>query len=51
MTENEKELITLIRESDNPELALITAIDIIISYLKRHESFVKPFFVDSRELA
>ena len=33
MTINEKELITLIRESDNPEQALIIAIDIIAKFI------------------
>jgi hypothetical protein len=39
MTENEKELIKIIRENDNPEEALMTAAVIILSYLKQHESF------------
>lgn len=39
MTENEKELIKLIRENDNPEQALMTATVIILNYLKQHESF------------
>ena len=39
MTNNEIELINLIRENDNPELALITATTIIIGFLKQHESF------------
>lgn len=38
MTENEKELIKLIRENDNPEEALMTATVIILGYLKQHES-------------
>ena len=38
MTENEKELIKLIRENDNPEQALVTATVIILDYLKQHES-------------
>ena len=38
MTENEKELISLIRENDNPEQALMTATVIIIGFLKQHES-------------
>ena len=38
MTDNEKELISLIRENDNPEEALMTAAVIIIGFLKQHES-------------
>lgn len=38
MTANEKELIKLIRENDNPEQALATAVKIILIYLKQHES-------------
>ena len=40
MTENEKELIKLIRENDNPEQALMTATVIILGFLKQHESSV-----------
>lgn len=40
MTENEKELIKIIRENDNPEEALMTAAVIILGYLKQHESSV-----------
>ena len=38
MTANEIELINLIRENDNPEQALTTAVDIILLYLVQHES-------------
>ena len=38
MTENERELIKLLRENDNPEQALMTAAVIILGYLKQHES-------------
>ena len=38
MTENEKELISIIRENDNPEQALMTATVIILGFLKQHES-------------
>ena len=38
MTDNEKELIKLIRENDNPEQALMTAAVIILGFLKQHES-------------
>lgn len=39
MTKNEIELLNLIRESDDPTLALNVAIQIIIKYLEQHESF------------
>lgn len=38
MTANEQELINLIRENDNPEQALVTAVETILLYLKQHES-------------
>lgn len=38
MTDNEKELINMIRENDNPEEALMTAAVIILGFLKQHES-------------
>jgi hypothetical protein len=41
MTENELELITLIRENDNPEQALMAAAVIILGFLKQHESSVE----------
>ena len=39
MTDNEKELIRVIRENDNPEQALMTATAIILDFLKQHESY------------
>ena len=51
MTANEQELITLIRENDNPEQALATAVDTIISYLRLHGSFQEQVAVDLQELA
>ena len=42
MTDQEKELIQLIRENDNPEQALMTATVIILDFLKQHESFEEP---------
>lgn len=42
MTKNEEELLRMIRENDNPELALMTAATIILGYLKQHESSSKP---------
>ena len=41
MTENEKELIRIIRENDNPEQALMTATVIILGFLKQHGSSVE----------
>ena len=38
MTDEEKELIKIIRENDNPEQALMTAAVIILGFLKQHES-------------
>jgi hypothetical protein len=40
MSENQSELIDLIRENDCPEHALITATAIILNFLKLHESSV-----------
>ena len=42
MTNNELELIKIIRENDNPEQALLTAIDIILLSLVQHESSEAP---------
>lgn len=39
MTETELKLLSIIRENDNPEQALVTAINIIIKYLEQPESF------------
>lgn len=41
MTENQKELISVIRENDYPEQALMAAALIIIGFLKQHESSVE----------
>ena len=38
MSENNVELIRMIRENDNPEQAMMVAVTIILGYLKRHES-------------
>lgn len=37
MTNNEKELLDIIRNHDNPEQALQVAIDLIYLFLKQHE--------------
>ena len=42
MTNTEKELLTLIRENEDPEQALLTAIIIIGSVLERSLSFPAP---------
>lgn len=39
MTDNNMELIKLIRENDKPETALMAATLIILGFLKQHESF------------
>ena len=41
MSENQSELIALIRENDKPDQALMTAALIIVGYLKQHESSVE----------
>ena len=42
MTDNELKLIELIRENDNPEEAIITAVDIITSFLEQLQSSEEP---------
>lgn len=51
MTENEMELINMIREADNPGQALMTAGVIIIGFLKQLESSVAQESVVLQELA
>ena len=51
MTENEKELIRLIRENDKPKEALLTAVDIILLYLTLHESSEGQAVAGLREFA
>ena len=51
MTENERELINIIRENDNPEKALSTAIETILLYLQHRGSFQEPSVADLREFA
>lgn len=51
MTNNEKELLRIIREHDNPEKALLKAMEIIILYLNHRESFESILSVGSREFA
>ena len=51
MTANEIELIDLIRNNDNPDKALSTAVDIILLYLVQHESSEGRASVGHQELA
>lgn len=51
MTDNEKELIKLIRENDNPEHALMTAAVIVLGFLRQHESSVIQESADLRVLS
>ena len=51
MTANEIMLIKLIRENDKPEQALVTAVDIILSFLEQLESSEGQAAVCLRELA
>ena len=39
MTENELQLVNLIRNSAHPEQAIVTALTVILDYLKPSESF------------
>ncbi len=50
MTENEMELINMIRENDNPGQALMTAAVIVLGFLKQHESSVGQAAVCLQEL-
>ncbi len=38
MTDNETTLLDMIRKHDNPEQALLVAINIIVDFLNHHES-------------
>ena len=51
MTAIERELINTIREDKNPELALLTAIDIVATFLKQSLSYQVPFVDSQQELA
>ena len=51
MTNNEKELINIIREHENPEKALLTALDIVTTFLRLSVSYQEPFADSQRELA
>ena len=49
MTENEMKLIKIVREHNQPIQALMVAIHIIVSYLRQHGSYPRPFLADPRE--
>ena len=51
MTENEKELINLIRESNNPTQALMTAAVIVLGFLRQNESTLKQAVVGLQVLS
>ena len=51
MTNNEKELLNIIRQHSNPEQALEIAINTILDFLKQHESYQEPSVVCSQESA
>jgi hypothetical protein len=46
MTKNEQELLNIIRSSEDPQQALMTAIDIICQYIKQHGSLPEPSAAD-----
>ena len=50
MSNNKTELLKLIRENDNPEQALLTAIDIILLSLVQPESYPAPSSASLQEL-
>lgn len=51
MSNNEKELINIIRENDNPTRALMTATLIVLGYLKQLESSEVPSVVGLQEFS
>lgn len=51
MTNNEKELLKIIRENDNPAHALMSATLIVLGYLKQHGSCQEPAAAALRELS
>ena len=48
MTKNEYELMYLIRTNENPQKALLTAIDIICQYIAQRESLLEQPAADSQ---
>ena len=51
MTDNELKLINMIRKSNNPDRAMVIAINTICWYLMQHESSATPSVADFQELA
>lgn len=51
MSKNEIELLNIIRENDNPEQAMLIAVDIITTFLKQSESYPIPSADFLQELA
>jgi hypothetical protein len=51
MTNNERELINIIRNHDNPEQAIEIAITTILAFLEQQKSFEEQAPAYSRELA
>ena len=51
ITDNEKKLLELIRNNDNPLLAMKTAIIMVQGFLKQRESFEEQAVADLRELS
>ena len=51
MSENEIELIKMIRENDNPGQALMTAALVILGYLKQHGSSEEQVAADLQALS
>ena len=51
MTENERELITLLRESDDPEKVAIYMLNLFLDYLHTHAPSQEKPSADLREFA
>lgn len=51
MTENEIELINLVREHKHPEKAITAAIETTLDFVKQLQSSTTPFVADSLEHA
>ena len=49
MSENEIKLIEMIRNNSNPDKAFVMALEIILLFLKHHESLELTSVVDFRE--
>ena len=49
MTNNERELIKILRENDNPEKALKIAMDLMIDFLTSYEALQDTSFVPPQE--